>query len=75
MRRSWRKQISAADSAAVSAKRREPKYPLGRPVLQLTRDGANLRRKRERADLIIDAQRKLCVALRLPTSDDRTEEE
>ena len=29
----------------------------------------------ERAELIIDAQKKLCVALGLPTSDDRTEEE
>ena len=32
---------------------------------------AQLRHKLERAELIIDAQKKLCVALDLPTSDDR----
>ena len=46
-----------------------------RQVLALTRDIARLRRKLERTELIIDAQKKLCVALGLPTSDDRTEEE
>ncbi len=72
----WRKQLGAADSAALSAKRRGPKPdPSGRQVLQLTRDNARLRRKLERAELIIDAQKKLCVALGLPTSDERTEEE
>ena len=35
----------------------------------------HLRRKLERAELIIDAQKKLCVALGLPTSDDRSAEE
>jgi hypothetical protein len=72
----WRKQLGAADIAALSAKRRGPKPdPSGRQVLQLTRDNARLRRKLERAELIIDAQKKLCVALGLPTSDERTEEE
>ena len=45
------------------------------PADQLTRDNVRLRRQLERAELIIDAQKKLCVALGLPTSDDRTEEE
>ena len=36
---------------------------------------ARLRRKLERAELIIDAQKKLCVALGLPTADDRSEDE
>jgi hypothetical protein len=36
----------------------------------LERDNARLRQKLERAELIIDAQKKLCVALGLPTADD-----
>jgi hypothetical protein len=39
------------------------------------RQYGGLRRKLERAELIIDAQKKLCMALGLPTSDERTEEE
>ena len=73
---SWRKQLGAADRVALAAKRRGPKPdPSARQVLQLTRDNERLRRKLERAELIIEAQKKLCVALGLPTSDDRTEEE
>ena len=37
--------------------------------------GAFLRRELERAKLIIDAQKKLCVALGLPTADETSEEE
>ncbi len=37
---------------------------------QLQRDNARLRHKLERAELIIDAQKKLCVALGLPTADE-----
>jgi transposase len=73
---SWRKQLGASDRVALAPKRRGPKPdPAARQVLQLTRDNARLRRKLERAELIIDAQKKLCVALGLPTADDRTEEE
>jgi transposase len=73
---SWRKQLGASDRVALAPKRRGPKPdPSARQVLQLTRDNARLRRKLERAELIIDAQKKLCVALGLPTSDDRTEGE
>lgn len=73
---SWRKQLGAADRVALAPKRRGPKPDASaRQVLQLTRDNARLRRKLERAELIIDAQKKICVALGLPTSDDRTEEE
>jgi hypothetical protein len=72
----WRKQLGAVDRAALAPKRRGPKPDASaRQVLQLTRDIVRLRRKLERAELIIDAQKKLCVALGLPTSDDRTEEE
>jgi hypothetical protein len=73
---SWRKQSGASDRVALAPKRRGPKPdPSARQVLKLTRDIGRLRRKLERAELIIDAQKKLCVALGLPTSDDRTEEE
>jgi hypothetical protein len=72
----WRKQLGAADRVALAPKRRGPKPDASaRQIQQLNRDNARLRRKLERAELIIDAQKKLCVALGLPTSDDRTEEE
>jgi len=70
----WRKQVDAADRVALAPKRRGPKPDsASRQVQQLTRDNARLRRELERAALIIDAQKKLCVALGLPTSDDRNE--
>jgi transposase-like protein len=73
---SWRKQLGAADRVALAPKRRGPKPdPSARQIEQLNRDIARLRRKLERAVLIIDAQKKLCVALGLPTADDRSEEE
>ena len=59
---SWRKQLgAAADRVALAPKRRGPKPDASaRQMLQLTRDNARLRRKLERAELIIDAQ-KNCV--------------
>ncbi len=73
---SWRKQLGTSERIALAPKRRGPKPDASaRQVLQLTRDNVRLRRQLERAELIIDAQKKLCVALGLPTSDDRTEEE
>jgi len=73
---SWRKQVDTADRTALDPKRRGPKPDVAaRQVLTLTRDNVRLRRKLERAELIIDAQKKLCVALGLPTSDDRSEED
>ena len=41
----------------------------------MNRDIARLRRKLERAELIIDAQKKLCVALGLPTADETSGDE
>jgi hypothetical protein len=68
----WRKQLGAADRVAFAPKRRGQKPGASaRQVLLLTREIDRLRRKLARADLIIDAQKKLCVALGLPTSDDR----
>lgn len=71
----WRKQLGAADRAALAPKRRGPKpNASAREVLRLTRDNVRLRRKLERAEIIIDAQKKLCVALGLPTADETSED-
>src|ERR1700674_1414276 len=67
----WRKQIGAADRTALAPKRRGPKPDASaRQIEHLNRDIARLRRKLERAELIIEAQKKLCVALGLPTADE-----
>ena len=68
---SWRKQLGVADQAALAPKKRGPKPDASAlQIQQLHRDNARLRRKLERAELIIDAQKKLCVALGLPTADE-----
>ena len=73
---SWRKQLGAADRAALAPKKRGPKADASaRQIKHLNRDNARLRRKLERAELIIDAQKKLCVALGLPTADEASEDE
>ena len=73
---SWRKQMETSDRVTLAPKRRGPKPdPSARQIEQLNRENARLRRKLEHAELIIDAQKKLCAVLGLPTSDDRTPEE
>jgi transposase len=73
---SWRKQLGAADSAALAPQRRGPKPDAAaRQIKHLNRDIARLRQKLERAELIIDAQKKLCVALGLPTADETSGDE
>ena len=73
---SWRKQRAQAERLALAPQKRGPKADAhARQIKHLNRDLARLRRKLERAEIIIDAQKKLCVALGLPTSDDRTEDE
>jgi transposase len=72
----WRKQLDASDRVALAPKKRGPKPdPSALQIEQLNRENARLRRKLEHAELIIDAQKKLCAVLGLPTSDDRTPEE
>ena len=62
--------------ARPSRPRRGPKPDASaRQIKHLNRDNARLRRKLERAELIIDAQKKLCVALGLPTADETSEDE
>ena len=71
----WRKKIGRADQAALAPKKRGPKPDeSARHIQKLERDNARLRHKLERAELIIDAQTKLCVALGLPTADDSSED-
>ena len=73
---SWRRQVEAADRVALAPKKRGPKAdPSARQIEQLNRDNARLRRKLERAELIIEAQKKLCVALGLPTAEETSENE
>jgi transposase len=68
---SWRKQVGVADQTALGPKRRGPKPDASaRQIQQLQRHNVRLRRKLDRAELIIDAQKKLCVALGLPTADE-----
>ena len=73
---SWRKQMDASERVALSPKKRGPKPdPLARQNEQLNRENARLRRQLERAEIIIDAQKKLCVALGLPTVDEMSVDE
>ena len=66
----WRKQRAAGDLAALAAKRRGPKVDLQAvEVARLQRELAKLQIKLARADLIIDAQKKLLVLLNLPIPD------
>ena len=61
---------------ALAPKERGPKSdPSARQIEQLNRENVRLRRKLERAEIIIDAQKKLCVALGLPTVDETSEDE
>jgi transposase-like protein len=73
---SWRRQAATAGRAALAPQKRGPKTDAAaRQIKHLNRDNARLRRKLERAELIIDAQKKLCVALGLPTVDETSEDE
>ena len=73
---SWSKQLGAPDSAALAPKKRGPKPDASaRQIKHLNCDVARLRHKLERAELIIEAQKKLCVVLGLPTADETSGDE
>lgn len=73
---SWRRQIEVGERSALAPQRRGPKPDLAaRQIQKLSRDNARLQRKLERAELIIDAQKKLCGVLGLPTADERSGDE
>lgn len=70
----WRREIEAHDVAALQAKRRGPKPNAAkteaRKIEVLERDVARLRQKLERAEHIIEAQKKLCDLLGLPQAEE-----
>ena len=55
---SWRKQVETADRVALAPKKRGPKPdPAARQIEHLNRDIVRLRRKLERAEMIIEIQK------------------
>lgn len=70
----WRREIEAHDEVALRAKRRGPKPNPAkaevRKIEVLERDVARLRGKLERAEQIIEAQKKLCDLLGLPKAEE-----
>ena len=70
----WRAELAAADVAAVEAKPRGPKpsevKAADRRLAVLEQENAKLRKKLDRAEQIIDVQKKLCDLLGLPTAGD-----
>lgn len=70
----WRRDLEEAEKGALSAKRRGPKPDVDKAhahrTESLERDVARLQHKLDRAEQIIDAQKKLCEVLGLPTVED-----
>jgi len=66
----WRQQREAGALVALAAKRRGPKVdPQAEELARSQRENAKLQARLARADLIIDAQKKLLVLLNLPIPD------
>ena len=69
----WRKEIAALEEVA-SAKKRGPKPDMAkagaRRMLVLQQEITRLRQKLGRAEQIIEAQKKLCALLGLPTAEE-----
>jgi hypothetical protein len=63
----WRKQRESGELAGLSAKRRGPerreKNPLGERVKELERDNERLKRRAERAERIVELQKKVSEIL------------
>jgi transposase-like protein len=63
----WRKQRDTGALAALAAKKRGPKVdPHAEELARLRRENVKLHAQLQRADLIIDAQKKLLVLLNQP---------
>ena len=63
----WRQQRKAGALVALAAHQRGPKVdPQAEELARLQRENAKLQAKLQRADLIIDAQKKLLVLLNQP---------
>jgi transposase-like protein len=72
----WRREVEAAELAALAPKRRGPKVDKAkaeaRRVEVLEKEITRLRQKLNHAEHIIAAQKKLCELLGLPTEEDRS---
>lgn len=70
----WRKELEAVEHAALSPKSRGPKPSAtkaeARRTLALENEVQRLGKKLGRAEQIIEAQKKLCEALGLPTAEE-----
>ena len=70
----WRRQREAADLAALAPQKRGPKVDPNRAdtllIAQLTRDNLRLQSSLDKANLVIEVQKKLAVLLGLATPED-----
>ena len=70
----WRREVEAGEQAALAPKPRGPKPDLAKAESRrneaLEREVSRLRRKLDRAECIIEAQKKLCELLGLPTGEE-----
>ena len=71
----WRRQREAADLAALAPRQRGPKADPGRAdtilIAQLTRDNQRLQVSLDKANLVIEVNRKLAVLLGMATAADK----
>ncbi len=71
----WRRQREAADLAALAPRKRGPKADPARAetvlIAQLTRDNQRLQVSLDKANLVIEVQKKLAILLGLATADDK----
>lgn len=71
----WRRQREANDLAALAPRKRGPKADPGRAdtvlIAQLTRDNQRLQVSLDKANLVIEVQKKLAVLLGMATADDK----
>lgn len=70
----WRREVEAGENAVLAPKPRGPKADLAKAEARrneaLEREVARLRHKLERAEQIIEAQKKLCELLGLPMGEE-----
>jgi transposase-like protein len=71
----WRRQREVADLAALAPQKRGPKVDPNRAdtqlIAQLRRDNLRLQGSLDKANLVIDVQKKLAVLLGLATPEDK----
>ena len=71
----WRRQRQTADLAALAPRKRGPKADSNRAdnvlIAQLTRDNQRLQVSLDKANLVIEVQKKLAVLLGLVTANDK----